>query len=124
MKKEVINDTLHRLRAMAERGDPEMSDYMLKVPLEFYRSEALAKREREILLKTPLVLAHRDQLRNPHDYMVQVMMGISVLLTRDQDGKAHAFLNMCRHRGHEPAQGCGNKNRRIISPWTPTGLMT
>ena len=116
MKKEVINDTLLRLRAMAEQDDPEMTDYLLKVPLEFYRSEELAQRERDVLLRTPLVLAHRDQLRDPYDYMVQDMMGISVLVTRDQDGKVHAFLNTCRHRGHEPAQGCGN-SRRFTCPY-------
>ena len=116
MKKDVINHILLRLRAMAEIEDPEMSDYLLKVPLEFYRSDEGAQRERQVLLTCPQVMAHCDQLRNPHDYMVRVVMGKSILLTRDQDGEVHAFLNMCRHRGHEPAQGCGN-NRRFTCPY-------
>ena len=111
MKQEFINDTLSRLRKMAENDDPEMSDYMLKVPLEYYRSEEGAKREREAILRTPMMFALRDQIRNPNDYMVRIMMGISVLVTRDEDGEVHAFLNMCRHRGHQPAEGCGNRER-------------
>ena len=67
MKKDVINHILLRLRAMAEIEDPEMSDYLLKVPLEFYRSDEGAQRERQVLLTCPQVMAHCDQLRNPHD---------------------------------------------------------
>lgn len=116
MKKDVINHILLKLRAMAEKEEGQMSDYLLKVPLKLYRSDEHAKREREVLLTSPQVLAHCDQLRNPHDYMVRVVMGTSVLLTRDENGKVHAFLNMCRHRGHEPAQGCGNR-RRFTCPY-------
>jgi nitrite reductase/ring-hydroxylating ferredoxin subunit len=43
-------------------------------------------------------------------------MGRSILLTRDEDGVAHAFLNYCRHRGAEPAQGCG-KARGFSCPY-------
>ena len=39
-----------------------------------------------------------------------------MLITRDEDGVAHAFLNYCRHRGAEPAQGCGNA-RRFTCPY-------
>ena len=39
------------------------------------------------------------------------VLGTSVLVTRDADGIAHAFLNYCRHRGARPAAGCGNTRR-------------
>jgi Rieske 2Fe-2S family protein len=42
----------------------------------------------------------------------------SVLLTRDEDGAAHAFANTCRHRGHE-LLACGTTEQRhsIICPY-------
>jgi nitrite reductase/ring-hydroxylating ferredoxin subunit len=43
-------------------------------------------------------------------------MGTSVLLSRDGDGRAHAFLNYCRHRGAKPAEGCGS-TRRFVCPY-------
>ena len=52
-----------------------------------------------------------SEIPNPDDYHVRFAMGRSILLTRDVDGKAHAFLNYCRHRGAEPASGCGNARR-------------
>ena len=42
------------------------------------------------------------------DFLVRNAIGRSIMLTRDDDGVAHAFLNYCRHRGAEPAQGCGS----------------
>ena len=43
-------------------------------------------------------------------------VGRSILLTRDGEGRAHAFLNYCRHRGAEPARGCGNA-RAFLCPY-------
>src|SRR4029078_3376730 len=60
---------------------------------------------------SPLALIAATEIANPHDYVVRNAVGRSVLITRAEDGQAHAFLNYCRHRGAEPAQGCGNARR-------------
>ena len=41
----------------------------------------------------------------PNDYVVRSVLGDSLLITRDQAGKSHVFLNYCRHRGAMPACG-------------------
>ncbi len=79
------------------------------MPLWYYRDADLFERERtEILATTPLALAPTCRLAHPHDFLVRDVLGTSVLLTRDGDGRAHAFLNYCRHRGARPAEGCGS----------------
>jgi phenylpropionate dioxygenase-like ring-hydroxylating dioxygenase large terminal subunit len=32
-----------------------------------------------------------------------------IVVVRDRSGKLRAFVNVCRHRGHEVAQGCGQR---------------
>ena len=91
-----------------ERQWPDMADGPLQVPLEAYRGEEVAARERELFLSSPLALVASSELAQPHDYLVRQALGRSILLTRDAEGGARAFLNYCRHRGAEPAQGCGN----------------
>ncbi len=63
-----------------------------------------------------LALAAASEIANPNDYIVRNAVGRSVLLTRDEDGVAHAFMNYCRHRGAEPVEGCGNA-RRFSCPY-------
>jgi phenylpropionate dioxygenase-like ring-hydroxylating dioxygenase large terminal subunit len=57
-----------------------------------------------------------SEIANPNDFIVRNAVGRSILMTRDDDGVAHAFMNYCRHRGAEPVQGCGNA-RRFSCPY-------
>jgi phenylpropionate dioxygenase-like ring-hydroxylating dioxygenase large terminal subunit len=52
--------------------------------------------------------------------MTVQLAGVPLLLTRDSEGKAHAFVNACRHRGVQVADGAGEA-RRFTCPfhaWT------
>lgn len=113
-----------RARALVESGTTDMADGLLEVPLWYYRNDDLFERERsELLATTPLALAPSCRLPAPHDFLVRDVLGTSVLLTRDAEGGAHAFLNYCRHRGAKPAEGCGS-SRRFTCPyhaWTYDG---
>jgi choline monooxygenase len=106
-----------RARALVESGTTDLADGLLEVPLWYYRDVDLFQRERtEVLATTPLALAPSCRLPAPHDFLVRDVLGTSVLLTRDGDGRAHAFLNYCRHRGAKPAEGCGS-SRRFTCPY-------
>lgn len=112
----VAMDLMRRAVAIAERQWPEMADAAMEVPLEYFNDPVLAGRERQLFETSPLALVASNEIAQPHDYVVRNAVGRSVLLTRDEDGHAHAFLNYCRHRGAEPAQGCGNA-RRFSCPY-------
>jgi phenylpropionate dioxygenase-like ring-hydroxylating dioxygenase large terminal subunit len=106
-----------RVRALVEGGTTDLADAPLEVPFSYYRDEALAAREHdEVLMTTPMALLPTCRIPEPHDYVVREVLGISVLLTRDADGRARAFLNSCRHRGARPAAGCGS-SRRFTCPY-------
>jgi phenylpropionate dioxygenase-like ring-hydroxylating dioxygenase large terminal subunit len=44
----------------------------------------------------------------PGDYYATEIAGKPIILVRNKDGEAKAFLNACRHRGVKLAEGCGN----------------
>ena len=102
---------LERSIEIVENRMPELADRYMQVPLSYYTSDKWAERERHLFMTQPRALIAASEIANPDDYLVRFAMGRSILLTRDMDGKAHAFLNYCRHRGAEPAQGCGNARR-------------
>ncbi|MDB5395047.1 MAG: hypothetical protein JWM91_2553 [Rhodospirillales bacterium] len=107
---------MRRALSIVESQTPEMADAHMQVPLDYYGNPELAAKEKELFETSPLALVAASEITNPHDYLVRNAVGRSVLITRDEDGVAHAFLNYCRHRGAEPAQGCGNA-RRFSCPY-------
>ena len=108
MRRETAIPLMRRVLRVLEEQRPELSDHYMQIPLECYQREDLAAREREIFETRPLALLSANEIAQPHDYVVRNAVGRSILLTRDADDRAHAFLNYCRHRGAEPAAGCGN----------------
>jgi len=102
---------LDRSIEIVENRLPELAERYMHVPLDYYTSEEFDARERQLFMTQPRALLASNEIANPHDYHVRMAMGRSILLTRDAEGKAHAFLNYCRHRGAEPASGCGNAAR-------------
>jgi phenylpropionate dioxygenase-like ring-hydroxylating dioxygenase large terminal subunit len=107
---------MRRAVAIAEQQWPEMADAAMEVPLDYFVDEEFAAKERELFETSPLALAAASEIANPNDFIVRNAVGRSILMTRDDDGVAHAFMNYCRHRGAEPVKGCGNA-RRFSCPY-------
>ena len=85
----------------------------MRLPVDAYTNpERYAKEVRRIFHELPMAIALSLELPEPGSYKAEAFMGIPLLITRDEDGKAHAFLNVCRHRGAIvcPA-GSGNRKR-------------
>ncbi|HEV8297500.1 MAG TPA: Rieske (2Fe-2S) protein, partial [Acidimicrobiales bacterium] len=116
MQREVALALMRRAVNIAENQWPEMADAHMEVPLNYFTDAEVAAKERELFETFPLALIASSEIAHPNDYLVRNAVGRSILLTRDEDGVAHAFLNYCRHRGAEPAQGCGNA-RRFSCPY-------
>ena len=102
---------LDRAIGIVEDQLPELASRTMHVPLDYYRDEALAAREAGLFMTRPRPVVASSEIPNPDDYLVRMSMKRSLLATRDRDGKTHVFLNYCRHRGAEPASGCGNARR-------------
>jgi choline monooxygenase len=49
------------------------------------------------------------KLQQGGDYLTATVAGVPILIVRGDDASFRAFRNMCRHRGHPVADGCGNK---------------
>lgn len=102
---------LDRSIKIVEDQLPELASGAMHVPLDYYRDEALAAREAELFMTQPRPIVASSEIPEADDFLVRMSMKRSLLATRDRDGKAHVFLNYCRHRGAEPASGCGNARR-------------
>ena len=118
MDREAFEHTLaRRLLDHIEHGTTDLADEVLEVPADVYTSEARAAEELEVLfLRQPLVLCLSGALPRPGSYRTVDLCGTPVLVTRDRDGRVHAFANACRHRGVRVVDGAGEA-RRFTCPF-------
>jgi len=122
MDREALEHGLvRRLLDHVEHKTTDMADDVLEVPAELYTARDHYEEELDALFfGYPLVLCLSGALAEPGAYRTVDLCGTPVLVTRDGDGRAHAFLNACRHRGVRVVDGCGEA-RRLTCPfhaWT------
>ncbi|MFL6858103.1 MAG: aromatic ring-hydroxylating oxygenase subunit alpha [Allosphingosinicella sp.] len=107
------------LAATIARGEASVGAGVETVPALVYTDEARFEAEQaRIFRKGPQVVAPsallpRNNMAVPHDGF-----GVPLLLTRDREGRAHIFFNVCRHRGTRLLEGgAAQCAPRIVCPY-------
>ena len=67
--------------------------------------------------RMPALVAHSSELDGLNSFITREFVGMPLLLTRDGDGKAHALLNVCRHRGSRLVNESSGCSRRFVCPY-------
>ncbi len=62
-------------------------------------------------------IAHESVIPNPNDYELFRMASEQVILTRDGEGRIHALLNICRHRGAEVCTSQKGNAKAFVCPY-------
>ncbi|MBK8956919.1 MAG: Rieske 2Fe-2S domain-containing protein [Proteobacteria bacterium] len=82
-----------------------------------YTSAATASLEQAKLFRAlPMCVGMSGLLPRPGSFQTHDVSGLPLLLTRNEQGRVQAFLNVCRHRGARVADGCG-KTRALVCPY-------
>src|SRR5882724_12089863 len=79
------------------------------LPPAAYTSREFYDREVErIFMREWNFMGRADHVPKPGDYVALEYAGVPLILSRDTQGKLHALINSCRHRGSQVAEGEGN----------------
>jgi Rieske 2Fe-2S family protein len=62
-------------------------------------ADVFAAERARIFERDWLCVGHESRIAAPGDYVVELVAGESLIVTRDETGMLHAFYNVCRHRG-------------------------
>lgn len=107
----------HRLFDYIDNRTTALAGGVYRQPVSEYVSRAVAASEQQALFRTlPLCVGMSGLLPEPGAYYTHDHGGLPLLLTRAEDGRLRAFLNVCRHRGARVAEACG-KGRSFVCPY-------
>ena len=82
------------------RSGNDMADSALPLHKSIYTGEERFEAEKKsIFLDQPLVACLSNDIAEPGKAILFDAAGPSIIVSRDKDGQARAFLNMCTHRG-------------------------
>ncbi|MBN7798632.1 aromatic ring-hydroxylating oxygenase subunit alpha [Parahaliea mediterranea] len=122
MDKQTQVELLDELVQLHQRKSPFLDEHWVRVDCERYRSEVVFARERERIHRgLPQIAAHVSALPGPGSFATVEVVGAPLLLTRDAEGRARAFHNICRHRGAQlvpEASGCKHRFSCPYHAWT------
>jgi phenylpropionate dioxygenase-like ring-hydroxylating dioxygenase large terminal subunit len=97
-----------RILAHIESGTTDASDGVWREPVANYRSPDRLRAELEVLRRHPRPLCPAAVVPEAGRFLTVRADGRSIVVVRGSDGVVRGFLNACRHRGNEIAEGSGS----------------
>lgn len=100
--------------ALAERifqhidaATTDLGESMWREPVSHYLSHARFEAECAVIRRHPTPFCPSAALPHQGSYLARVAAGNPIVVSRDDVGTVRAFINACRHRGMQVAEGSG-----------------
>jgi phenylpropionate dioxygenase-like ring-hydroxylating dioxygenase large terminal subunit len=118
MRDDFVTELHRRTSAAVQTGRSEAGEGSGSVPVAQYRSAARAEGEQHLLRQFPQPVVGSSALAASGAWLSLNYFGTPLLIVRQADGRAQAFLNVCRHRGARVvAEGSGTEARAFVCPY-------
>ena len=109
---------IEKILLHAENGTTDEVPETMINPIEKYTDPAQFRKETEVLFRQfPIITGHASALPEPGSFYTHDVTGVPVLVTRDPNGVARAFLNVCRHRGARVEDRACGHTRSFSCPY-------
>lgn len=118
----VYRNLVKRMLAMVDAGVTDSAPGAYRQPNSVYTDPELHELEKQTIFRDePQFICFSSDLPEKGSYFTFDDIGTPVLLTRDNEGKVHAFLNSCTHRAARLKDGCG-KTASLACPYHAWGF--
>lgn len=107
------------LAAALARGEAALGEGIETLPASLYTDPARYEDEQRLIFdRVPHLLAPSALLPHPNMAVAHDHYGLPLILSRDANGHAHVFANVCRHRGTRLIEDAGVvAAKRIVCPY-------
>ena len=98
---------------MAVRIDPALSDALARgatLPFDWYTDPELLRLEQDRIFRSAWqYVGQTGQLAEPGTFFTSAAGLVPIVVTRTRENELKGFVNVCRHRGFQVAQGEGKR---------------
>lgn len=105
----LLNETqlAERIFQHIDHGTTDLGDTVWQAPVEHYLSLERFEAECALIRRYPTPFCPSTALLDNGSYIARKAAGNPLLVVRGDDGRVRAFINACRHRGMQVAEGSG-----------------
>ena len=105
----LLNETAlaERIFQHVDAGTTDLGDTVWREPVSHYLSQERFEAECALIRRYPTPFCPSAALPERGSYLARMAAGNPIVVTRDSDGAVRAFVNACRHRGMQVAEGSG-----------------
>ena len=115
----LLNDqqAIERIFDHIDNNTTDLGNETWREPVENYFSQERFNQEIQLLRKLPVPFCPTAALPEKGSYVARMASGTPLLTVRGSDGEVRSFINACRHRGMQVAQGMGCSNKAFVCPY-------
>ncbi len=111
-------ELLQRCLELTAREEQYVTDDEFLVPVDKYVDrERFDAEVARFFKRSANVAAHSSELPEPGDFVTRTVVDTPVIIVRQKDGRASAFINVCRHRGATVELRERGRCRRFVCPY-------
>jgi len=105
----LLNDqqAIERIFGHIDNKTTDLGDEIWRAPVEQYYSQERFDAEISLLRRLPVPYCPSAALPDSGSFIARTAAGTPLLVARGADGTVRAFINACRHRGMQVAEGTG-----------------
>ena len=112
------NEVIKRLLAHRDNETTDLADSVFIEDPACYTDQERFEKERDWIMNDVLhPIAMSCDLPGPNSFYTTVVMDVPILLTRNEQGEAKAFINSCLHRGATLSLEESGRSRRLSCPY-------
>ena len=98
---------IERIFEHIDNNTTDLGDTVLRVPVEHYHSQERFDAEIAVLRRLPVPFCPSAALPEVGSYVARTAAGTPLVVVRTAGGEVRSFINACRHRGMQVANGSG-----------------
>ncbi|WP_084399735.1 aromatic ring-hydroxylating oxygenase subunit alpha [Henriciella aquimarina] len=116
---DLSEDQIRAIRAIPahEAAKPEPINERRPAAM-FTAAERFELEQKNVFRKRAVPVTLSAMLPEKNSYFPHDGYGVPIVVTRDQNGQVHAFLNACMHKGSKVVEGCeARKGKLMVCPY-------
>lgn len=115
MRAQRKREIAEQLKTLLRSGTSSLAETFQFHPVDVYKSPSVFQAERSVLFtQYPFIAGYEAELPDVGSFVTRELVGVPILLTKDESGEIRAFVNICRHRGNRLCRQAHGQQRTFV----------